>query len=120
MPTYVKGTKYKVKFNILDHLNYPVIIGFDFLQTYGAILKVSDQGIQIALSTVPVYAKSNIQVSAFSEIVCPGALHFKAKLKEGDVGECGEFTHLNDRPLLTARTAVTAQKYCAHMTDESH
>ena len=68
LPTYVKGTKYNVEFNILDHLNYPVIIGFDFLQRYGAILKMSHQGIQVALSTIPAYAKSNIQVPAFLKL----------------------------------------------------
>ena len=111
MPTYVKGTKYNVEFNILDNLNYLVIIGFDFLQRYGAILKVSVQGIQVALLTVPVYEKSNIQILAFSEIVCPGVLHFNAKLKEGEVAECSEFTYLNDKPLLTARTAVTVHNH---------
>ena len=109
LPTYVKGTKYNVEFNILDHLNYPVIIGFDFLQRYGAILKVSDQGIQVALSTIPVYMQKVI--FKFQLFLCPEALYFNAKLKEGEVGECSECTHLNDKPLLTARTAVTVHNH---------
>ncbi len=105
LPVYIKGTRYNVEFNVLDQLNHPVIIGFNFLQRYGAILRISEHSTQVTLSAIPVYAKHDIQIPALSEIICPGVLHFNTNLADGETGECSLFSHLTNKSLLVPTSA---------------